>query len=78
MKKRKNLLFILSLSFAMLMGIGLNFVPMSSQAEFGRIECWSWGNPDLAGEYVGCSNCMFRDGEPLGGKGKCRGEAIIE
>lgn len=78
MKKQKNLLFTLSLSLALILGVSLNFVPIESQAEFGRTECWSWGNPNGSEEYVGCPDCMFRDGDPLGGKGKCRANQVIE
>lgn len=78
MKKRKNLLFILSLSFAMLMGIGLNFVPMSSQAEEpGKFECHSSAMiiPDHV--YTRCDTCVGNNpGMGTGNPGSCRNLSV--
>lgn len=73
---KKNLLSV-SLGLAMLLGVGLSFVPNQALAFDSKIPCWSQGS-GTSGSFVACDTCTMIPGQSNAGQSECRNEPIIE
>jgi len=77
MKKIKKNIFGIGLGLAMVLGVGLGFVPQNVNAGiFGgnKVACWSAGIPNAGYQYINCTNCdvLIYDHEHDGPQSKCK------